>query len=142
MDKGMHPPFPQERWPHNCQVVPGYNHTSIVAKIYNALLLNRMEPEMEKILWKNQNGFCRNQSTTSQILTIRRILSVRAKKPRTYTPISKAFDSIHRGKMKQILLAYGLSRETEAAIMTLYKNTKVRSPDGDTDFFNIVTGVL
>ena len=33
------------------------------------------------------------------------------------------FDSIHRGKMKQILLAYDLSKETVTAIMILYKNT-------------------
>ena len=57
---------------------------------------------------------------------------------------SKAFDSIHRGKMKQILLAYGLLRETVTTIMTLYKNTKaiVCSAKGDADFFDILTGVL
>ena len=46
--------------------------------------------------------------------------------------------------MKQILLAYGLPKETVAAIKMLYRNTKVklRSPDGDTDYFDIVAGVL
>ena len=46
--------------------------------------------------------------------------------------------------MKQILLAYGLPQETVAAITILYKNTKVkvRSPDGDTEYFDIVAGVL
>ena len=46
--------------------------------------------------------------------------------------------------MEQILLAYGLPKETVAAIMMLYRNTevKVRFPDGDTDFFDIVEGVL
>ena len=55
-----------------------------------------------------------------------------------------AFDSIHRGRMKQILLAYGLPKETVAAIIMLYRNTKVkvRSPDGDTDNFDILAGVL
>ena len=45
--------------------------------------------------------------------------------------------------MEQILLAYGLPKETIAAIMMLYKNTKVkvRSPDGDTDYFDIVAGM-
>ncbi len=49
-----------------------------------------------------------------------------------------------RGKMEQILLAYGLPKETVAAIMIFYRNTqvKVRSPDGDTDYFDIVAGVL
>ena len=39
------------------------------------------EPQIEMILWKNQNGFRRNTSTTSQIMTIRQILEgVLAKK--------------------------------------------------------------
>ena len=56
----------------------------------------------------------------------------------------KAFDSIHRGKMEHILLTYGLPKETVRAIMMLYKNTKVKvsSLDGDTDYFDIVAGVL
>ena len=46
--------------------------------------------------------------------------------------------------MEQILLAYGLQKETVAAITILYRNTKVkiRSLDGDTDYLDIVAGVL
>ena len=46
--------------------------------------------------------------------------------------------------MEQILLAYGLPKETVAAITILYRNTKVkvRSPDRDTEYFDIVAGVL
>ena len=46
--------------------------------------------------------------------------------------------------MEQILLAYGIPKETVAAISILYRNTKVkvRSPDGDTEYFDIVAGVL
>ena len=46
--------------------------------------------------------------------------------------------------MEQIVLAYGLPRETIAVIMRLYKNikVKVRSPGRSTDFFDIIEGVL
>ena len=46
--------------------------------------------------------------------------------------------------MEQILLAYGVPKETVAAITILNRNTKVkvRSPDGDTEYFEIVAGVL
>ena len=47
--------------------------------------------------------------------------------------------------MEQIQLTYCLSIETVAAIiMMLYKNAKVkiRSPDGDTDYFDIIAGVV
>ena len=61
-----------------------------------------------------------------------------------FVDFSKAFDSIYRGKMEQILLAYGLPKETVAVIMMLYKNTKVKVcwPDGETDYFDIVASVL
>ena len=83
----------------------------------------------------------------SQILTICRILEgIRAKKLEAtilFVNFAKAFDSIHRGKIEQILLAYSLPIETVTAIMMLYRNKKVnvRSPDGDTYYFNIVAGV-
>ena len=67
-----------------CTLYRGITLTSIAAKIYNALLRNRIEPKIDNILRKNQNGFRRNRSTTSQILTIRRILEgVRAKNLQT-----------------------------------------------------------
>ena len=84
---------------------------------------------------------------TLQILAIRRILEgVRAKNLAVtilFVDFSKAFDSIHRRKMEQIFLVYGLLKETVAAIMILYKNMKVKvpSPNGDTDYFDIVAVV-
>ena len=46
--------------------------------------------------------------------------------------------------MIEILSAYGVPKETVDAIMILYQDTcsMVRSPDGDTDFFDISAGVL
>ena len=146
--KGCIPPFPKKWGLGLAKNYRGITLTSIAAKIYNALLRNRIEPKIDNILRKNQNGFRRNRSTTSQILTIRRILEgVRAKNLQAkliFVDFTKAFDSIHRGKMKQILLAYGIPKETVAAITILYRNTKVkvRSPDGDTEYFDIVAGVL
>ena len=152
---------PTDRWMKGCILLfpkmgdlglaknyRGITLTSIAAKIYKALLRNCIEPKIDNILRKNQNGFRRNRSTTSQILTIRRILEgVRAKNLQAtliFVDFTKAFDSIHRGKMEQILLAYGIPKETIAAITILYRNTKVkvRSPDGDIEYFDIVAGVL
>ena len=80
-------------------------------------------------------------------MTIRQILDVHAKNLEAtilFVDFSEAFDSMHRGKMEQILLAKDFPKETDAAIMMLCKNTKVKvhSPDGDTDYFDIVAGVL
>ena len=65
-------------------------------------------------------------------MTFCRILEgVRAKNLQAtilFVNFTKAFDSIHRRKMEQILLAYGLPK------------VKVRPPDGDIDYFDIVAG--
>ena len=146
--KGCILPFPKKGDHGLAKNYRGITLTIIAAKIYNALLRNCIEPKIDNILRKNQNGFRRNRSTTSQILTIRRILEgVWAKNIHAtllFVDFTKAFDSIHRGKMEQILLTYSLPKETVAAITILYRNTKVKvcSPDGDTEYFDIVTGVL
>ena len=46
--------------------------------------------------------------------------------------------------MRQLLLVYGIPKETVAAIMILYRNTKVkvRSLDGDTEYFVILSRLL
>ena len=134
--KGCILPFPKKGDLGLAKNYWGITLTSTAAKIYNALLRNHLEPKI------------RNKSTTSQILTIRRILEgVWVKNLQAtllFVDFTKAFDSIHRGKMEQILLAYSLPKETVAAITILYRNTKVkvRSPDGDTEYFDIVAGVL
>ena len=100
--KGCILPFPKKGDLGLAKNYRGITLTSIAAKIYNALLRNRIEPKIDNILRKNQNGFRRNRSTTSQILTIRRILEgVRAKNLQAtliFVDFTKAFDSIHRGK--------------------------------------------
>ena len=124
----------------------GMTLTAIAAKIYN-VLLSCIRPEVEKILRKSLHGFRRNCPTISQLMTICQFREwVRAKnigETQLFENFSKAFDSIHRGKMEQILLTYRLP-ETVIAINMLYKNTnaKVRSSDKDTDFFNLAPGVL
>ena len=104
-----------------------------------------MKLEIEKTLRNNQNGF---RSTTKQILTIHQIIEgVCAKNFKAtllFINFFKAFDSIYREEMKQILLVYGLPKETITAIMMVYKNIKVKvySPDGKINFFDVVVGVL
>ena len=135
--KGCILPFPKKGDLGLAKNYQGIKLTFIAVKIYNALLQKPIVPQIDKILRKNQNGFRRNRSTTLQILTIHRILEgVREKNLQAtllFVDFTKAFDSIHSGKMEQILLAYGLSEETVAAITILYRNTKVKvcSPDGD-----------
>ena len=63
----------------------------------------------------------------------------------TFIDFKKAFDSIHRGKMMRILKAYEiLPPNLLQSIERMYTNTKAKviSPDGETEMFDITTGVL
>ena len=121
---------------------------SIVAKTYNRMLLNRIRPHLDELLRTNQNGFREGRGTTSHILGLRRIIegihSNNLSAVITFIDFKKAFDTIHRGKMIQILKAYGIPQVITDAIDETYRNTraKVISPDGDTELFDILAGVL
>ena len=61
--KGCTLPFPKKGDLGLVKNYRGVTFTSTAVKIYNALLRNRVEPKIENILKKNQNGFGRNRST-------------------------------------------------------------------------------
>ena len=107
--KGRILPFPKKSDLGLAKNYRGIILTAIAAKIYNALLRNCIKPKIDNILRKNQNGSRRNRSTTSQILTIVEFLKVFVQKNLEATILfvnfTKAFDSIYKGKMEQILLA-------------------------------------
>ena len=126
----------------------GISLLSIAAKIYNKLILNRLRPKLEPILRKNQNGFRPGRSTLGQILTLRRIIEEITLCNKTaaliFVDFSKAFDSVNREKMFEILGLYGIPTEIIDAIKVLYSNTRssVLTPDGETDQFDILAGIL
>ena len=52
----------------------GISLSSLVAKSLNRMVLNRLKPEIESILRRNQNGFRPGRSTVQQILVLRRLI--------------------------------------------------------------------
>ena len=80
--------------------------SSIVAKTYNRLLLNRIRPYLDPVLRINQNGFRPARSTASQILALRRIVEEiknnNLNAALVFIDFKKAFDTVHRGKMLDI----------------------------------------
>ena len=89
----------------------------IAAKVYNVPFLNHIQPEVKEILRKNQTGFSRNQPSLEMLTIYWIVEGVCAKNlgaTLLFVDFSNTFDSIHRGKMEQILLAYSLSKETVA----------------------------
>ena len=122
--------------------------SAMISKVVNKLILNRIQPQLDPLLENNQNGFRPKRNTTAHILALLRIIeeAKRNNVPATivFVDFSKAFDSVHRAKMMQILKAYGIPNELVNAIQKLYEGTraKVLSPDGETEYFEILGGVL
>ena len=101
----------------------GISLLPIAAKIYNKLILNRLRPKLEPILRKNQYGFRPGRSTLGQILTLRRFIEEISFCNKTaaliFVDFSKAFDSVNREKMFDILGIYGISTEKIEVIKVL-----------------------
>ena len=103
----------------------GISLNAIAAKLVNRMLLNRIQPALDKHLRPNQNGFRPGRSTTSQILALRRLIegvkSHNLPAVILFLDFRKEFDNIHRTRLFSILKAYGLPDELIRAIKCLYK---------------------
>ena len=126
----------------------GISLMPIAAKIYNKLLLNQLIPFVGPILCKNHNGFRRGRSTLSQILCLLRLIEEsnlsNLDLALVFIDFSKAFDSVDRSKMFEILEPYGIPNETIVAIKVMYTDTSstILTTDGETPSFPILAGIL
>ena len=112
------------------------------------MLLNRLKPHLESILRTNQNGFREGRSTVGHILALRRIIEeVKINNLPAiinFIDFRKAFDSISREKLFQILASYGIPATIIRAIKAAYIHTtaQVITEDGNSNCFKIEAGVL
>ena len=112
------------------------------------MTLNRIRSKIDKHLRSNPNGFWPGRSTTAHMLALRRLIDHEGVKSHNlkaflvFTDFKKAFDSVHEGRVLQILRAYDIPEKQIDAIGLLYQGTKARTLDGETDFFEIQAGVL
>ena len=121
---------------------------AIAAKLYNKMILNRLVHFIEPILRKNQNGFRRGRSTLSQILCLRRIIEESKLSNRdlalVYVDFSKAFDSVDRNILFDILKLYGMPDKIISAIKVLYTDTSstILTSDGEIPAFSFSSDIL
>ena len=105
-------------------------------------------PFVDPLLRNNQNGFRAGRTTISLILSLRRLIE-----EATYNNLdsvflfvdfSKAFDSVDRSRMFEILKLYGIPKTIIEAIKVVYTDTvaTILTPDGETPSFPINAGIL
>ena len=110
----------------NCENYRGITLLSIPGKIFNRILLERMKDSVDEILRDNQAGFRSNRSCTDQIATLRIIveqsLEWNSSLYINFVDYRKAFDSIHRDTLWQLLRNYGIPEKVTRLIKKSYED--------------------
>jgi hypothetical protein len=126
----------------------GISLLNIAVKVYNRLLLSRLQPIIDPLLRPEQNGFRKGRSTVQHILALKRIIEEveghKLEAHLVFVDFKKAFDSISRGVLPSVLNAYGVPSKLQNAVCAMYKHTfvSVKTADGLTPTFDTTTGVL
>ena len=119
-----------------------------VPKLLNAVLRNRLLPVLDPILLGLQSGFRPGRCAVEQIAAIRSVIDSCRTRQRAaaivFVDFRKAFHSVSRSSIPQLLAAYGVPSLLIEATMDLYKDSTafVRTRDGPTASFPTSSGVL
>ena len=126
----------------------GISLMSRSAKLFNRVLLSRLQPVLDPYLRYEQNGFRPRRGTVTQILSLRRIMEEvnihQATLVCVFVDFQRAFDSVSRAAIPRILRAYNVPDRLVSAVLAMYSNTQaaVVTPDGLSDPFCSTSGVL
>uniref|UniRef100_A0A1I8JGQ5 Reverse transcriptase domain-containing protein n=1 Tax=Macrostomum lignano TaxID=282301 RepID=A0A1I8JGQ5_9PLAT len=126
----------------------GISLMSCTAKLFNRLLLDRLQSVLDPYLRYEQNGFRPQRGTVTQILALRRVIEEARIRQSTliivFVDFRKAFDSVLRAALPFVLRAYRVPQQLIDAVMALYCDTRaaVVTADGLSDLFDTSSGVL
>jgi hypothetical protein len=121
---------------------------SCAAKLFNRVLLSRVQCVLDPYLRYEQNGFRPQRGTVTQVLALRRILEESRIRQSSlicvFVDFRKAFDSVSRAAIPLVLRTHQVPRQLVSAIMAMYQGTRaaVVTPDGLSDTFSTSSGVL
>ena len=134
-----------DRW--DCSNHRGITLLSIPGKVLALILLRRIREHLLKHQRPEQSGFTPGKSTIDRILALRIIVERRLEFGRgllaTYIDLKKAFDSVHRESLWELLRLRGIPTKIVELIASLYTGTvsAVRCGGGMSGFFPVNSGV-
>ena len=74
MDNMVYTPVPRRGYLSKVENYRSITLTCIAVMIYNTMLRNIIQPEIDTVLRPNQNGFRQSRSILGQVLTVCRII--------------------------------------------------------------------
>ena len=131
----------------DCNNWRGITLLSVVSKVFTKIMLSRIRDAVDSKLREEQAGFRPGRSCTDQIFVLRIILEEYMEKQKAlhmnFIDFKKAFDSLHRDSLWQIMKLYGIPAKIITITESLYKNNRctVRTEEGLSDWFQVETGV-
>ena len=130
-----------------CSNYRGIMLLSVPGRILSRIILNRIKSKIDERLRPNQAGFRSNRSTTDQITTLRIIIE-QSKEWNcqlfiNFIDYKKAFDSLDRASLWNILQHYGIPQKIINIIKAMYEKGggNVMLKGKLSPFFEIKTGV-
>ncbi|KAG0713639.1 Pikachurin [Chionoecetes opilio] len=131
----------------DCNNYRGITLLSVPGKVLVHLLLTQIRSHLLKHQRPQQSGFTPGKSTTDRILALR-VLVERRREFRqgmlaAYVDLKKAFDSVHRESLWDLLRLRGIPARTIGLMTGLYSGTEsaVKCGGGVSSFFPVNTGV-
>ena len=134
-----------DRW--DCSNYRGITLLSIPGKVLAHILLKRIRNHLLRHQRPEQSGFTPGKSTIDRILALRLIVERRREFGRgllaAYIDLKKAFDSVHRESLWEILRLRGIPTQIIGLIASLYTGTEsaVKCGGGMSNFFPVNSGV-
>ena len=130
-----------------CDNNRGVTLLSVPGKVFARILLDRIRPHLLKHQRPEQSGFTPKKSTIDRILALRVLSEQMHKYQRkffvAYIDLCKAFDSVDRDSLWQLLRFRGIPDALINLLSALYTGTEsaVRCGSSLSDFFPVDTGV-
>lgn len=131
----------------DCNNYRGITLLSVPGKVLAHLLLMRIRGQLLKLQRPEQSGFTPGKSTTDRILALR-VLVERRREFRqgmlaAYVDLKKAFDSVHREALWDLLRLRGIPARIIGLLTGLYSGTEsaVKCGGGTSCFFPVNAGV-
>ena len=119
----------------------------VAAKVLGKVIITRIRDKVDTWLRQEQAGFRRGRGTIEQIFILRNIIEQviewNANLYVCFVDFEKAFDSIDRGILWEIMREYGIPSKLITMVKAMYEQSKCAVVDGSGcyDWFDVKTGV-